>query len=641
MKILFLYFRKLFSKKYSYLVSLLVIVVSLYFMISGCFEYRAYQKEVSNFINLEKLKNERFFSYQYYGAVGFRALFTSSSLDVLFDSDSFLNFIEANIDASEIVEVFRTERGKSQFNLKQPFSGFANFLIFFGSLGMILLGLSTFSTSRNLTLHSKKSVYSRIVTNIVFISSILIGFCISIIGIAKVFGIDCAKYEITVYLHFLIFLIVFLMFFYLIGFLLWIMTMNDRKMGFFWGFVIWSIINFFIPSISGKILVNEAHKITSQQTLNANKLNRLLEFESHVRDYFSNLVDATVEFKIQKMKEIVAGFMKEEYVANKADELAYLAEVEEVMDSHGRMALIFPTIYSNYLVRELSSRSYYNYKNYLRYVLELREQFLKYYLTKRYSPNSGKVEPFVKGDENIFRAESRLPDNFWAGISVLMAYCLGLLAARLFVLRVRMRIPVSMEFREGLLYRNLVPDEAPYFFYCQSEEVRQNGYEQISIERDAVGMDNLKAEDIDPGLPAKYILPYLYHIRQLTPEQIKQAEECMRTLGLEDLENFHKRKRHQISDDDFKRIYAGIVFAQAFDKDINVLVINKFLSRMSHEFEVAFQEIMYDLRDLDKWVIYLDSEMFIGMAADEDNLKVASNRQYSMYHIDHKSMSFR
>ncbi len=615
------------------------VFVSIYYIASGYIEYKSYKSELNSFQQLEKVKEGLLSSYESYGSHGFRVLFSPNPIDILYNSSSFLNVTETNIDVTEIVKVVESKRGKSQFELKQLLIGFPDFLLFLGSLTMFFVGLTAFKTFGNLSLHKKKYAYLRIASNTLVMPSLFILLVLGMLAILKLLGASLSTTAMRGFYFFILFYFLFLLFFYFLGLLILLLTIKDRKKVFAWGFIVWVTFYFFIPSMCSKFIVNQAYKIKSIETLNLIKLNRLYDYEKIVKDFFSRHADETFEFKLKKIKEFVWGFMEKEYAENKADELAYLAEVERVMDSHGRMALIFPTIYSNYLMRELSSRSYYNYKKYLRYVLDLREQFMKYYLTKRYSPNSGKVVPFIKGDENIFRAESRLPDNFWRGVGVLGAYCLALMIICFFVLRSRLKNPIKKKDRLDFIYRNLVPEQAPYFVYCQSEKIQEDLFEEIIEEPDVVGMDHLEAADIDPELPARYILPYLYHIRELSAEQIERAETIMPRLGVRDLKYFKHRRPEEISDDDFKRIYAAIIFAEAWDK--NVLVINNYLHRMSHAFEVEFQEVLWDLRDLNKWVIYLSATMHIAMSATKHNIEVAASKELNVAHIEYRQMSFR
>jgi hypothetical protein len=61
--------------------------------------------------------------------------------------------------------------------------------------------------------------------------------------------------------------------------------------------------------------------------------------------------------------------------------------------------------------------------------MKLRNRFMQFYLEKRYETNDAAVESFVKNDENIFRARSRLPKTFWLGF-----LATGFYAAAFFVM---------------------------------------------------------------------------------------------------------------------------------------------------------------------------------------------------------------
>ena len=73
--------------------------------------------------------------------------------------------------------------------------------------------------------------------------------------------------------------------------------------------------------------------------------------------------------------------------------------------------------------------------------MKLRNRFMQFYLKKRYESNDTVVESFVKNDENIFRARSRLPKTFWLGLLATAFYGTAFLALAYWLLRRQMFQP--------------------------------------------------------------------------------------------------------------------------------------------------------------------------------------------------------
>ncbi len=115
-------------------------------------------------------------------------------------------------------------------------------------------------------------------------------------------------------------------------------------------------------------------------------------------------------------KKFAVQFINSSYLVNTGLETKYLRDVERVIAGHERQSVLFPTTFYHFLTGEASGKGYYGYLDFMDYIMKLRNRFVQYYLKKRYESNDTVVESFVKNDENIFRARSRLPKTFWLGL---------------------------------------------------------------------------------------------------------------------------------------------------------------------------------------------------------------------------------
>ncbi len=121
-------------------------------------------------------------------------------------------------------------------------------------------------------------------------------------------------------------------------------------------------------------------------------------------------------------KKFAVQFLSNSYLVNTGLETKYQRDVEKVIAGHERQSVLFPTTFYQFLTGEASGKGFYGYLDFMEYIMKLRNRFMQFYMKKRYEDNNSVVEPFVKGDENIFHSRSRLPDTYWFGVLATMLY---------------------------------------------------------------------------------------------------------------------------------------------------------------------------------------------------------------------------
>jgi hypothetical protein len=125
-------------------------------------------------------------------------------------------------------------------------------------------------------------------------------------------------------------------------------------------------------------------------------------------------------------KKFAIQFINSSYLVNTGLETKYLREVERVIAGHERQSVLFPTTYYQFVTGEVSGKGYYGYLDFMNYIMELRNRFIQFYLSRRYEEPEPPVESFVKNDDNIFRSRSRLPGSFRFGILATALYGVAL-----------------------------------------------------------------------------------------------------------------------------------------------------------------------------------------------------------------------
>ncbi len=240
------------------------------------------------------------------------------------------------------------------------------------------------------------------------------------------------------------------------------------------------------------------------------------------------------------------------------------------------------------------------------------------------------MESFIKGEENVFRAESRLPGNFWAGVGITGLYCLILFGLSLPVLYFKLNRKIKD--KEKINFNISALEQGKCFYLrCRTEAFRNRLFHQLAGQPNVLALEQMKAEDIDPDLLPRYIVPYLCHIRGI--KDIDKVESLIERLGVEDFQYFKYKKREEVSEEEFKKIYAALMLAEAGDEQ--AIILNNFLAGERRSFERSLVEALLDIKRADEIIIYLSAENFEFLSAtDMDEIPEGEDFEVSRVLLD-------
>jgi hypothetical protein len=411
--------RRVFGEKKNLIFFGCIALFSAYFAWSGLNEYRQFQVEKKIFLRFEKEKIGQFATYAQYGAFGFRLLYEAPPLNLFFINSSVLQDVESNIDNFEAIKMESSFKGKKLFLQRGYLKDFSGIPFIFGSLFMLYLGhlamvspaYLRFITGRV----SLKRFYILTTAARLFwldLFFILLGSVLFLLVRSR--GAVFSRSETLIFAGYLFFLVLLLDFMYLLGQLTSVLV-RFRKIFFLWFFVVWFICIFLLPEINRISVFNQSSVLESAEKVNLEKLRNLMAIERRFRDYLKVNPGTPLDQIRQMQKKFAVQFINSSFLVNSGLEIKYLRNVEKVIAGHERQSLLFPTTFYYFLTGEASGRGYYGYLDFMDYIMELRNRFVQFYLKKRYESNDAVVESFVRKDENIFHAQSRLPRTFWLG----------------------------------------------------------------------------------------------------------------------------------------------------------------------------------------------------------------------------------
>ncbi len=422
--------RRIFGEKKNLILIGFISFLSVYFAWSGLNEFRQFQAEKQLFLRFEKEKISQFVTYAQYGGFGFRLLYEAPPLNLFFSNSSVFQDLESNIDNFEAIRVESSFKGKKLFLKRGYFKDFAGIPFVFGSLLMLYLGSLALASPAYLRfmrvrMSLRKFYTLTTVARLFWLDSLFLLLGMGLFLLVRLGGIAFSRGEAVIFICYLLFLVVLLDFFYLLGQVTAVLV-NFRRIFFLWFFIVWFLCVFLLPEISRISVFNQSRALESAEKLNLEKFRTLMALEKKFRDYLK-MNPAAPRDQIRSMqKQFAIQFINSSYLVNTGLETKYLREVEQVISGHERQSVFFPTTCYQFVTAEVSGKGYYGYLDFMDYIMRLRNRFIQFYLKKRYEENATTVESFVKGGENLFHSRSRLPDTFLLGVLTTALYGIAL-----------------------------------------------------------------------------------------------------------------------------------------------------------------------------------------------------------------------
>jgi ABC-type transport system involved in multi-copper enzyme maturation permease subunit len=430
--IFMLEFKKLLNKKVIGLF-LFFSLLSLYFVQIGINHYKEIIESKDRFQDIERLKVNQYINYGQYGSYGFRILFIPSPLSIYFFNSCTISELTSNVDSGERLNIYNSFKGRTLFAEKAGgYKDFSGIMLLLGSLLVLYFGYESLIHKDYLRFMSDfidyKKLFSYIIFSriLVFILFFLFNTGISLI-LLKVNAVAFSNHE---YLQLAIYmgtLVLMLMFFFALGTIAG--TFKSRFAGFVLVIVSWFVFVFLIPGVVSTSTSQKADNIASNYHLELEKLKRLMDFEKRALED----VGLTSKENIEEVRKYMEHYWNNEFNQIRALERKLETEMKKNIRHFQRLSFLFPSTFYLASTNEISSKGYENFITFFRYIQILKKDFVRFFINKRYYSNYyySKVEPFVKNNENLFYARSRLPKGFFYGVLLTVAYILVLFAVSL------------------------------------------------------------------------------------------------------------------------------------------------------------------------------------------------------------------
>lgn len=410
--------RRIFRLKI--LIVLLVILgVCLYSVHRGIKENESVPMEITEFQKIENLIFNDMANYEDISNVGFKVLFVPTTTGIFFTNSETMSEIFARINTIATLHIYKNLQSKALFKKDTLFQfRFSSIVSLLGSILVLLYGYYTPKNREYLKFLSSTSTvksahYFMVISRVLLIISgfLLIFAAMHLLAIIE--GVDLSQVDFTGLAAYIFAALLLLLFFFAVG-----RAIGSLGSKLFEGLamllVIWFSFIYFIPGILATYIEDKADNIPSFHELYEKKMKIVDDFEKRALEEIG---------KFTEEKRAIAGEYTERYIENEYRQIEALEEqfkneIADVAESCNNLRILFPTTFYNMVSSEVSGRSYQNFLDFYSYLQKLRRQFLRHWKDRVYKHDVKVLVNFVKGDENLFKARSRLSQNYWKGVII-------------------------------------------------------------------------------------------------------------------------------------------------------------------------------------------------------------------------------
>jgi len=184
--------------------------------------------------------------------------------------------------------------------------------------------------------------------------------------------------------------------------------------------VTWFLFIFIIPLFFYSILDSNINDLTPSFKLDTDKLKIVGEFEERSLKEKGNF-DRN---KIKTAREIIESYWNNDYQNVVSLEIKLKNEIKNNYYRVNFASMITPSSFFYLTSIEAGSRGPKNFMAYYNHLIEMHKKVVRFYIDQCFiSTAPPQMVPFINGNENLFKVESRVPAFFLLGLIINLGYC--------------------------------------------------------------------------------------------------------------------------------------------------------------------------------------------------------------------------
>lgn len=609
------------------MVFLFFLVLALALLQGGIDDYNRIIKDKEDFQRTEQENIKRLLGIDQYGTYGLGILFVPSSVGIFLANSGVVSDMSAFVDSGVRLRIYHSFLGKNLFTERAgAFKDFFGFILLLGSLICLFWGYESLANREYIKFMASILGYAQvfllfaIVRFLVFSLAFLSTFGSSLLlmrlnGISLT-GSDFFFIMILIFIQLLLFL-----FFFLLG--IFCASVRKSKIaGFVTLILVWIFFIIIAPGIISRLLAQKAGNIASVYALEQKKLEVLTGYKRKLEKEIQR--HAGPDEQREAEKKMVAAYWDNEFPVIQAHEKKMLQDMEHERDDFQALSSLSPATFYISVQNEVGSKGYENFFRFYRYTQGLQEAFVRFYLGKRTDNKAGSrsIEPFVKGDENIFYARARLPGYFPLGLSMTLLYITGAFILSFLGFRKNLfslplngegpdpnQLSLDIGRGEAVVLLTTAPSIIDQLYNIFSGMVGDFSGKLTVNGLNVAGEDRKKRSFIYfcpyDRIPGNVVVQdFIRVFRRLVPGKKRAIASLEHWYN--DLHPGHKRFYH-LKKSDRARLFLYLVFLKSY----SIHIIHDFLKGMPVDFVQEFKDRLRKFKDEGDAMLYLTGDVLL------------------------------
>jgi hypothetical protein len=574
---------------------------------NGISDYKLITENKKPFQKMERNKVSMHIHYTAYGTRGVRLLYIPSSLSVIFNDSAVFPGMTAHVDTGEKLEISNSFKGKDLFSDSHGFMDFAGIMLLISSFLALIYGWDATRSQKYLKLisdisGSPKPGFLITLARIILLNLVFWILCGLNLAWMLINGIHAANIFYLVYVLLLTLVITsFVAAGAVIG------SLKSKVAQFIIMPVGYFLLVLFIPWLILEGVYMEAKKgIQSIYEFEYQTFEYLMKFEKKGYEKLNGPWKSGKKPAPEDLKAMIESSRESVYQKMKNCEDKRMSSIIKRIRTYQTLSAFFPTTLYLSSNKELSSKGFQNFVDFYHYAYDMKFKFVDFYLYRKFwlpLPKSG-VEPFIKGNEDLFYGKSQLPKSFLLGLIMSVIYI-----AVLLVTLYRMQTKgikeekvksVKVDFNKG----------NPLFALCKDEKIKSDIFRYYQEQKTAACIDKITVDFHFNGVRADVVLKFLC---QLAEAKEEKAIEYLSILGIKDLSTL------KLEYEEILKFYAAVKIAK---NGVEFIVLNDFFKQKTREFETDFFKLLSTLETSAQKILYLSCNMYYPKISLDDRMKI-------------------
>jgi len=559
----------------------------------------------------EKAKVSQYLLYRQYGAFGIQLLFVPSPYSTLFNDYAF-NGLHASINIADRLNIYKSVKGQGFFIARSGFMTFCGIILFFGVFAALLYGYDATKSKEYLKLlsdlsGSKKVFWALVLSRIIILN---LAFLV-LVGIPL---LSLLIDEINLFRPPLIYIAVVnslvLTFFFTLGAVIGSLKKSTRSIVFAAVYFLSIGLIPFLADVGSEI---NASAIDSLLKFDLKNLKTIMEIDKKLLNKYGSL-KSTEPAAPEIVKAVKDAVKNEHRIINQRETRRRKEILTKIRQQH-TASLFFPVLLYIATNKEISSHGGLSLVDFYSYGLQKKREFLDFYVKKRFphqdvKDNSkkkpdeiGPVEHFVKTDEDLFYAQSQLPNGFIWGVVITLFY-IALLCIVLY------RIHGKAEKKDVKTPKVDFDTRKTLFALCRDERIKADIFRFFKGQKNTVCIDKITVDFHFNGIRGNTVLEFLCGLARV------KCEKAVENLTKVGINNFGGLK---LSDEEILKFYAVVKIS---GEDRDCIILNDFFKNTTRQFEEDCLKLLGILEAERKKILYLSCEMYYPKESLKEKIKI-------------------